>query len=171
MDEERILFYGEGGAYIYNIDTSLKEVSFDIAVKDVFSSMDQLFIKDDNDELYLYRPENDLKIIESQEEGSLLKLSFQKPELIEVEIIENGSVIAKTTDNELTLKMLKGEHDLEIVFKDIDATGIIQNLHLSIAKSDIVTYIAMAVVVILLILSIGMISKPLLNRYKGGKKR
>ena len=171
LDEERILFYGEGGAYIYNINASLKEVSFDIAVKDVFSSMDQLFIKDNNDELYLYRPENDLKIIESQEEGSLLKLSFQKPELIEVEIIENGSVIAKTTDNELTLKMLKGEHDLEIVFKDIDATGIIQNLHLSINKSDTVTYIAMAVVVILLILSIGMISKPLLNRYKGGKKR
>ena len=74
-------------------------------------------------------------------------------------------------NNELTLKMLKGEHDLEIVFKDIDATGIIQNLHLSINKSDTVTYIAMAVVVILLILSIGMISKPLLNRYKGGKKR
>ena len=169
----KVMFKDGNKMQVYDVANSEPIASFDIEVKYAKNISDTEFVIVNNEgNLYLLNDKIDFNVNNQTLKGGQMTLSWDSDKNGIMSISQNGEKIISTANQNVSFKLLEGEHDLVLSYDDGYGKTTHQTIHVNVKKGNLLRYVLNSSLVLVVGLIVGLLFYPQyrLNK-KAGVKR
>lgn len=166
----KIMYDSNGLMQIYDYKQEIPIASFETSVQYAQSISDtRLFISNNEGNLYMLDDAIDFNLSDTPEiiKGGKMTLQWQSDKNGKMTISDSGEIVTTTASNEVTIRLLEGEHDLTLSYNDGYGKTTHRTIHVHVEKGHVLNYFFNFGLVLVLGLAAGLLFYP---KYRLNKK-